>query len=120
MAVSRKSLLGLAALILAVSAANHWWASRHDARLGAKLAALAQPGDIRMVSSETCAPCRVARLWLSEHRVPFGECLIERDASCRATYDKHGAPGTPLMIVRGQPQLGFSAERLRAALQPKS
>lgn len=115
-----KSLLGLVIVILAASGASQWWAARHESRLGDELAALAGAGDIRMVSSETCVYCRVARQWLGEHRVKFDECLIERDAACRATYERHGAPGTPLMIVKGQAQLGFNAERVRAALQARA
>ncbi|MDO8420452.1 MAG: hypothetical protein Q7S90_10480, partial [Rubrivivax sp.] len=81
--------------------------------------ALAQAGDIRMLSSETCPICTVARTWFTEHRVPFSECLIERDAQCKADFDAARAPGTPLIIVRGVPQLGFNPERLRQALQPR-
>ena len=115
---SKRSLLGLVALVLAVSVASQWWVGRHEQRLGGQVAALAQPGDIRMLSSETCAVCTVARGWFTEHRVPFSECLIERDAQCQADFDATRSPGTPVILVRGVPQLGFNPERLRLALQP--
>ena len=116
MKTSRKQLLGLALLVLAVSAANRWWVARHDDAQGQQLAALARPGDIRMISSEHCVICLQARNWLLSNQVAFSECLIERDAACRADFDALGAAGTPVMVVRGQPQLGFNAERLRLAL----
>ncbi len=116
---SRRSLVVLAALVLGTTAASEWWARRAEAQLGTQVAALAQAGDIRMLASETCGICVVARRWFTEHRVPFAECLIERDAACKAEFEALRAAGTPVMVVRGQPQLGFSPERLRAALQPR-
>jgi hypothetical protein len=116
---SRRSLFGLAALVLAVTVASQWWTGRHEQRLGEQVAGLAQPGDIRMLSSETCAICTLARGWFTEHRVPFSECLIERDAQCRADFDATSAPGTPVILVRGVPQLGFNPERVRLALQAR-
>jgi hypothetical protein len=116
MKVSRRSLLSLVVLVLAVSVANRWWVDRHDDAQGAAIAALAQPGDLRMISSENCVICLEARSWLLRNEVKFSECLIERDAACRADYDALGAQGTPVFVVRGQPQLGFNVERLRVAL----
>lgn len=117
--VSRRSLLALGALLFAVSTVQTWWADRHDDRLGSSVAALAAPGDIRMLSSETCAICQLARQWLLEHRVPFSECLIERDPVCRADLEATGAPGTPVFVVHGRPQVGFNAEALKQALERK-
>ena len=117
MTASKRSLVGLAALVLAVSVASQWWAGRHEQRLGEQVAALAQPGDIRMLSSETCAICTLARGWFTEHRVPFSECTIEHDAQCKAEFEAMRAPGTPVLIVRGVPQLGFNPDRVHAALK---
>jgi len=116
--ISRRSLLGLGALLFAVSTAQTWWVGRNDTRLGGRVAALAGPGDIRMLSSETCAVCLRARQWLVQHRVPFEECLIEQDAVCRQTLTATGLTGTPVFLVRGRPQLGFSPQALERALQP--
>jgi glutaredoxin len=113
-----RSLLQLGALVLAVSFAHTWWQGRQAQSVGDTIAALAAPGDIRMISSETCGPCLAARQWLQRHEVAFSECLIERDAACRAEFEAWRAPGTPVIVVRGQPQLGFQPERLAAALQP--
>ena len=114
--VSRKSLFGLLLLILSVSLVTQWWAGRQDHDTGSQVAALAQPGDIRMLASETCSICGAARAWFAEHRVPFSECTIERDAACKAAFDASASPGTPVMLVRGKVQIGFNPERLRALL----
>jgi len=105
--------------VLALSAASAWWAARHEAALGAQVAALARPGDIRMLGSETCSICAAANRWFTVHGVPFTECLIERDAACRAAYEATGAPGTPVMLLRGQVDLGFNPTRLRDRLQAR-
>ena len=115
--IDRRTLLALGALLFVVSTAQTWWANRYDERLGESVAALARPGDIRMISSEHCAICQLARQWLLEHRVPFKECLIERDAACRADFVATGAPGTPVLQVRGEPLLGFRAEALLDLLE---
>jgi len=113
----RSALALLLALVLGASAGTQWWAHSRDRRLGEQLAALALPGDIRMVSSDTCVYCAAARRWLTEHRVRFDECFVERDAQCRAIYDATLARGTPTLLVRGRLQIGFDAGRLIAALQ---
>jgi glutaredoxin len=114
---SRRSLLVLAALVLGASGLSSWWAQRAQASVGEQVAALARPGDIRMLSATTCASCTVARRWFQQHDVPFTECKIDRDAACLAEFQARLAPGTPVIIVRDRPQLGFSPERLLAALQ---
>jgi glutaredoxin len=112
-----RQLLGLAVLVALFSGASQWWAGRHEAGIGEQIASLAGPGDIHMISSETCAPCTAARRWLSQHEVAFNECFVERDAQCRQAYDRLGGPGTPLFLVHGRPQLGFSPQRLQVALE---
>ena len=115
---SPKSLISLVLLILVVSVGSSWWASHHKARIGDQVAALAVPGDIRMLSSDTCAICAGARHWFTSNQVAFLECSIERDTSCRADFDALHAPGTPVVLVRGAPQLGFDPKRVLEALQP--
>jgi glutaredoxin len=114
---SRTSLLGLVALVLGVSAASQWWGHRQESSLGRSVAALAQPGDLKMLSSDTCAVCVSARRWFTEHAVPFQECSIERDAACRQQFEALQAPGTPVILVRGRPELGFNPVRLRERLK---
>ena len=114
-----RSLLGLALLVLAALAAQNWWTGHLRAGLGEEVAALAQTGDIHMLSSDSCGICDEARRWFTAHRVPFTECSIERDSACRAAFDARMAPGTPVLLVRGRVLLGFSPERLRAALMAR-
>jgi glutaredoxin len=110
-------MFGLVVLVLAVSAASQWWAGRHERHLGEQVALLAQPGDIRMLASETCSICMAARSWFTMHKVPFSECTIERDAACRADFEASGSPGTPVLVVRGRRLVGFSPDRLHETLQ---
>jgi glutaredoxin len=111
------SIGGLLALMLAATAAMQWWQGSSERRAYARLAALAQPGDIRMLSSESCAFCEAARRTMTTYRVRFDECFIERDADCKALYDATAARGTPTLLVRGQVQLGFSVQRVVGALE---
>jgi hypothetical protein len=115
--VTRRALLSLALLILLVGGLSSWWAGRHQNNLGQAIAAQAAPGDIRMLSSETCAICTVARHWFQQHQVAHGECFIERDLACREAFQALRAPGTPVILVRGTPLLGFDPVRVRAVLE---
>jgi glutaredoxin len=116
MPYSRRSIFVLVLMLLAISAASQWWSRRHQAGLGAQMAALARPGDIRMLSSHTCAICVTARQWLKRHGVPFSECFIETDRACAAQFEAARAPGTPVLLVRGQALLGFDPLRVLGTL----
>ena len=117
---SRSSLFGLLLLVLAVGSASQWWAGHRAADTGEAVAAQARPGDIRMLSSETCSVCASARAWFDRHKVPYTECLIERDPACRQAFDATASPGTPVMLVRGQIQIGFDPASIRDALTQAS
>jgi glutaredoxin len=114
-----RSIFGLVVLVLVlvVSAASQWWARHSQARLGETMAALAKPDDIQMLSSTTCAFCTVARQWMQQHKVAFSECFIEKDAACAARFEASRTPGTPVLLVRGQAQTGFDAQRVLDALR---
>jgi len=112
----RKSLLGLVLVVLGTSAAVQWWHGANEARLGAAMAMKAEPGDIRMIASDTCMYCDHARTFFNEYHVTFSECSIERDKGCDANYRATLAPGTPVLVVRGKPQLGFDPKRVLEAL----
>jgi glutaredoxin len=117
MQASRGSLIGLVLLVLGISAASQWWNYRQEAALGRAVAALAAPGDLHMLSSDSCGICVVARHWFGEHGVRHTECSIERDAACRQQYEALGAAGTPVILVRGRAELGFSPTRLHERLK---
>jgi glutaredoxin len=118
MKASARSMFGLLALIVAVGALNQWWSNRQAGEIGAQVAALVRLGDIRMLSSDTCSICVSARAWFKQNGIAYSECSIERDATCRADFEALRAPGTPVIVVRGRAQIGFSPERLRQALAP--
>lgn len=113
---SRTTLVGVALLVVGVSLATGWWQRQRQATLGEAIAALARPGEIHMIASDSCGYCMLARQWFQQHEVAFTECSIERDPACRQSFDALGAPGTPVIVVRGQPMLGFDAERVRRRL----
>lgn len=92
--------------------ASSLWRGHVAAQDGEVLAGLVKPGDIRMISSETCPYCLAARRWMTEQGVPFQECVIERDRQCLADYEALGAVGTPTLVVRGQRVVGFDRARL--------
>jgi len=104
--------LSLLALVAVVWLASTAWRGHVAAQDGERLAQRVQPGDIRMISSETCPYCLAARRWMTEQRVPFTECEIERDAQCLADYQALGALGTPTLVVRGQRVIGFDRARI--------
>jgi len=105
-------------LVIAVAwGASSAWRSHVAADDGERMAQLARPGDIRMLSSETCPYCLAARRQMQQQGVPFSECLIERDARCLADYQALGAPGTPTLVVRGQRVVGFDRARLLQLLE---
>jgi glutaredoxin len=116
MATPRRSWLGLVVLVVVMTGAVQalgWWSQQ---RLGAQVAAAARPGDIQMIGSVTCVYCAQARAWFDENRIPFNECLIERDLACAERYNALLAPGTPVMFVRGKRLLGFDAQAVADAL----
>jgi glutaredoxin len=115
--IDARSIGVLIALVLAFGGLSQWWALRHDDAIGSQLAGLARPGDIEMVSSVTCVYCARARAWMQARQVPFGECFVERDPACAERYRALAAPGTPVVLVRGQAQLGFDPERVLHALR---
>ena len=107
----RPLLIALAAWVVLQS-----WQSYSDRKAGVALAALAKPGDIVMLSSETCAYCKSASRYMTEHQIPFRECFIETDAACAESYRAQQAPGTPTLLVRGQRLVGFDPERIAKVL----
>lgn len=118
--LKHRRTLGLILLVLAVFVGMQWFRSASRARLGAQVAVQARPGDIQMIASETCIYCADARAWFDANRVPFTECLIERDPRCAAAYNALMAPGTPVLIVRGHRLVGFDPLAVAQALDATS
>ena len=120
MSFDRRTALGVVVVALVAGGISQGFGLWRESRLGHDMAALAQPGDIRMVASQTCPYCVLARAWFKRNDVAFSECMIETDAACAAEYRANGGPGTPLLIVRGQTQLGFDPQRVLERLATRS
>ena len=116
---SRRRWLVPLILGIGVWGALEVWRGLAQRQAGEVVARLAKPGDIRMLSSITCAYCVRARRWMTEHRVPFDECFIEKDMACAELYRAQLAPGTPTLLVRGERQVGFDPERVEQALRAR-
>lgn len=118
MSADRKPLIALVVLVALAAAGSQWWAARQQLALGRQLAAQAGPGDIRMLSSTTCGICASARVWFKVHEVKFDECFIETDRDCARLFEATRSPGTPVILVKGKPLVGFDPQRVRDALNP--
>ena len=105
------------ALALVIQWGLQWWQTRQVDQAGSTLASLAQAGDIVMFSTDTCIYCVRARDWMNDQGVKFTECNVDRDARCMQVYQAQGSPGTPLMRVKDDWQLGFDAQGVLRALQ---
>src|SRR3954470_21035988 len=112
----KRSLLVLLLLVVAVVAATQLPAVFESRAVAAEVAAAAKPGDITMVSSDTCPYCKEARAWFTAHKVPFKECFVERDSDCATLYAALQSPGTPVLVVRDRRQVGFDPRRIAQAL----
>ncbi|MFG6465736.1 glutaredoxin family protein [Roseateles sp. BYS87W] len=105
-------------VVIVVSLLASWaWRSHVTSQDGAALRRVVQPGDIHMISSQTCGWCTAARRWMTQEGLPFDECFIDQDVACRSEYDALGAQGTPTLLVRGQRVVGFDRARIRALLE---
>ena len=107
------SLILIVGAVWGGSQALSWW--RND-QAGRTVQSLAKPGDILMLTTATCPYCAKAREWMSARSVPWQECDVERDQRCALLYQARGAPGVPLMNVKGQWNLGFNALWLSEAI----
>jgi glutaredoxin len=112
----RQPWLQLGLLLAVVTLGLQAWQDHREQDVGQRIAAAVAPGELRMISSEICGICTQARRWFTEHEVAFSECFVERDAACRAEFEMLRAPGTPVILVRGRPQLGFSPPRIAESL----
>lgn len=112
----RRSWLRPVVIALAAWAVLQSWQNYRDQQAGVALALLAKPGDIVMLSSETCAYCKTASRFMTDNNISFRECFIETDTACADSYRAQQSPGTPTLLVRGERQVGFSPDRIAKAL----
>lgn len=98
------TLVLLLALIVGGSKALNWW---REARTADLIKTNLGQQRITLYTTQTCTFCVDAKFWLRSHDIPWDECDVERDASCKATFDAQGAPGTPIVRVGSHWYLGF-------------
>ncbi|RZU02515.1 glutaredoxin family protein [Rivibacter subsaxonicus] len=112
----RRSLLSLGLVIALAVGATALWQRHRNATLGAEIAGLARPGDLALYSATWCGWCTRAKRMLDAGGVHYTVCEIDLDADCKARFDaiahKLGRSATPIVVVRGEPQLGFDAARV--------
>ena len=113
-----RSYVSLAVIIGLVYGGVQLLQGRHNSQQAEVLRTAAKPGDIVMLSSQTCSYCERAREWMSKQQVPFKECMIETDAACLAEFQARGGLGTPTMVVRGRTVVGFDPARVAEILSP--
>ncbi len=114
MAAPHRRLIAAAALAAGLALAA--LGAQQARRTGPPPAPRAVPGELRMISSETCTVCAIARGWFQARHLPYSECLIERDPACRREFEAGGWSGTPVIRVRGKVLLGFSPPLVQDAL----
>lgn len=107
-------LAGILLVFVGGSKGWSWWTQE---RAASTIRQFVQPGDITMYSTVSCIYCAKAREWLDSHQVPWQECDVELNAVCRQAYESQGAPGTPLMSVKGRWHLGFDPAWMSEAMR---
>jgi glutaredoxin len=85
---------------------------------GAAKAAEAIPGagPVIVYSTSWCGPCKMAKAYLAEKRIPFEVRDVEKDPKARQEFAAHGGRGVPLLIIKGKPIRGFNAAAIDRAL----
>jgi glutaredoxin 3 len=70
-----------------------------------------------LFSTSTCTWCLRAKRYFKEHRVPFKEINIERDAkAARDIVRKTGQTGVPVIKIGSSWIVGFDRERIEKEL----
>lgn len=113
-----QSWLSLVVIVGVVWGGHQVWSQWREHRDIHAIRATARAQDIVMFTTDDCPYCAKARTWFKANEVPWRECNIERNALCKQVFDARGAPGVPLLHVRGQWQLGFDPAWLAKALAP--
>lgn len=114
--VKTRSLWTLALLLVLIaggSKALNWWQEDRTADL---IKANLHQQRITLYTTQTCVYCVEAKFWLRSHGIAWDECDVERDASCKATFEAQGAPGTPMVRIGHRWLLGFEPNWVAQAL----
>lgn len=114
--VTPRSLWSLAFLLAAIlggSQGFNWW---QEARTADRIKTSLGQQRITLYTTQNCVYCVRARSWLRSHDIAWDECDVESDASCKATFDAQGAPGTPVVRIGTHWHLGFEPNWIAEAL----
>jgi glutaredoxin len=78
-----------------------------------------KPPRVILYATRDCGHCRRLKAWLKQHRIPFREFDIQRNARAFREFQRHGGAGAPLLVVGDRVIRGFQpnhlAEQLRRA-----
>ncbi len=73
--------------------------------------------DVTVFTQNGCPPCKVVKMFLNEHQIPFAEKNITKDAKARdELIHVYGAYSTPTVIVEGEAVVGFDLVQLSRKL----
>jgi glutaredoxin-like YruB-family protein len=77
---------------------------------------------VTVYSTPTCPFCKQAKMFLSEHQVPFTDIDVSADPkAAEALIEKSGQTGVPVLVLTGddgqeQVVIGFNKKELQDAL----
>ena len=73
--------------------------------------------EVMVYTQNDCPPCKVVKMFLNEHQIPFQEKNITADAKARMELiNVYAAHSTPTVIVDGEAVIGFDLEQLSKKL----
>lgn len=66
------------------------------------------PEQLLMYATSWCGYCKKARRYFRQNDIPYREYDIERDSKAKASYNKLGGNGVPLILYGKKRMTGFS------------
>jgi len=71
---------------------------------------------VTLYSTHRCPHCRRAKQWLQQHKLPFQEFDIERNARAFKDFQRLGGRGVPVVVIDGERVDGFDPKRMQRLL----
>ncbi|MGM0433667.1 MAG: glutaredoxin family protein [Pseudomonadota bacterium] len=69
--------------------------------------------EVVMFSIDYCPSCEAAKRFFSEHGIAYSEYNLNESEKARATFERLGGRGTPLLFLQGKTMNGFHPQRFR-------
>jgi glutaredoxin 3 len=63
---------------------------------------------ITIYSSATCADCKTAKAFFTQHKIPFTDKPVEEEVNLKELGEKYKRLATPTIIIDDQVFVGFS------------